>query len=103
MKLSDIFKNKKKNKLIQIGDPIGKTQSKTMAKINTVEFEAILSGDYECFCFDVDKETFESITGNQAFPFCESQFNENKYKLYMEDILKPKSKKLKIKIIYEDV
>ena len=51
-------------------------------------FKGIKSGDYESFCFDVDKETFIKIKGEEPNKFDKSYFNEGKYRLYMEDIFR---------------
>ncbi len=73
-----------------------------------VEFEGWLSGDYECFVFAVEKETFERVLGRSVetdrlgeedtLGFNVSRFDkrlengdvvkkENLYNLYIDDIL----------------
>ena len=51
-------------------------------------FKAIKSGDYESFCFDVDRDEFIKIKGEEPSEFDKSYFYENKYRLYMEDIFR---------------
>ena len=53
-----------------------------------MKFDAIKSGDYSSFCFDVDKETFIKIKGKKPEEFDKSFFFENKYRVYMEDLFK---------------
>lgn len=50
-------------------------------------FDAIPSGDYESFCFDVDKETFINIKGEEPDKFDRSYFNKGKYRIYPSDLL----------------
>ena len=53
-----------------------KTENKTF------EFIGIPSGDYESFCWDVDKETFTKITGKEPKKYYKSYFNEGLYRIY---------------------
>ena len=53
-----------------------KTENKTF------EFIGIPSGDYESFCWDVDKETFKKITGKEPKKYYKSYFNEGLYRIY---------------------
>ena len=79
-------------------------------------FEAIPSGDYESFCFDVSKETFISFIkakyseeylndfgGIEAeLKNCKSVSNDGMYRLYPDDFFKGVGK-LKIRIETEDI
>jgi len=51
-----------------------------------VEFEGIPSGDCECFCWDVDHETFVRLTGREPDEYEGSKFNEGKYRLYPNEL-----------------
>lgn len=68
------------------------------------EFEGIPSGDYECFCWAVDLETFVRITGEQPDEFDSSRFHEGLYQLYPDDLLRGvnRDQKVSIKIEIED-
>ena len=76
----------------------------------TIEFTGINSGDYECFCWNVDIETFKRIKGEEpdAFNYVEIDRSDidnykpigNKVKLYPNDIFK-RNKRIKIKIEIE--
>ena len=67
-----------------------------------IEFVAIPSGDYECFCFDVPLEAYKHFTSD-APEFSKSSFNEGLYRLYPSDILylpdgnKPLKMKIEVK------
>lgn len=52
-----------------------------------IEFEGTLSGDYECFCWDVTKKIFKQITGRNPDKWDKSTFNKGLYKLYPAHIL----------------
>lgn len=76
--------------------------------MKSVEFEAVSSGDHECFCFDVDKDNYEKLVESDFREECpDSCFHESLYKVYMNDILDKleigKHKKLKIKIEVEEI
>ena len=56
--------------------------SQTIGVVMEVTFEGIPSGDYECFCWDVDRETFIRVTGREPESYDESSFHEGLYMLY---------------------
>jgi hypothetical protein len=70
-----------------------------------VNFQGILSGDYEAFCWDVTKETFIYLKNSEPDIDDQSCFNENLYKIYPDDIFGNSDKKIKInfKIEFEKV
>lgn len=64
-----------------------------------IEFDGIPSGDYESFCWDVDKVTFKRITGNEPEKYDKSYFHKGLYRLYPDVIHKNKCKcRFEIKI-----
>lgn len=67
-----------------------------------IEFEGLLSGDYECFCWDVTKEVFKEVTGKNPCKWDKSTFNKKLYKLYPGAVLEAlgiqSNAKCKIKI-----
>ena len=78
-------------------------------KTKIIEFTGINSGDYECFCWDVDIETFKRIKGKEpdVFDYVEIDRSDidnykpigDKVRLYPNDIFKRNSKvKVKIEI-----
>ena len=77
-------------------------------KTKIIEFEGINSGDYECFCWEVDIGTFKRIKGKEpdVYDYAEiddSDFNNikpigDKVRLYPSDIFKGNKVKLKIEI-----
>lgn len=58
-----------------------------------VTFEGIPSGDYECFCWDVDRETFIRLTGREPLEPEEgcvldgSYFDDGLYKVYPSEVM----------------
>lgn len=46
------------------------------------EITGVSSGDYECHCFDVDKEEFKRLTGEEPEDFDESFFYNNLFRYY---------------------
>jgi hypothetical protein len=53
----------------------------------TFNFNGILSGDGECFCWVVDKETFIEIIGEEPeVPWDSSRYCEGKYNIYPGDL-----------------
>lgn len=52
----------------------------------TVEFEAYVSGDYECFCFAVDLKTFKKLMGRKPDQFEKDCFIKGKYQIYPNHI-----------------
>lgn len=50
--------------------------------MNKLEFEAILSGDWECACWDVDIDVFRNIVGFDPDDSDKSRFHDNKYRIY---------------------
>jgi hypothetical protein len=57
---------------------------------NTLTFEGFKSGDYEAFCFDVDKDTAKSILDPQlirAFGLPKSYRDKKLFRIYPNDIL----------------
>ena len=69
--------------------------------MSKVEFNGVPSGDFECFCWEVDLETYMRITGEEPSKFdksvdCRGDFpdvdeyglkNNGGYKLYPDDVL----------------
>lgn len=49
------------------------------------KFKSFISGDYECFCFAVDEETFTKIKGEKPNKYNADFFHKNKYKLHPEE------------------
>lgn len=56
-----------------------------------VTFEGIKSGDYECFCWAVNEETYIRITGNTPKDSDRNKFHRDYdkplYNLYISDII----------------
>jgi len=50
-----------------------------------IEFDAIASGDYESFCYDVDSETFEKVCGYKPDKYDKSHFSEDKFRVYFPE------------------
>jgi len=77
---------------------------------NSIEFTGINSGDYECFCWDVDIETFKKIKGEEpdVFNYVEIDRSDidnykpigDKVRLYPNDIFE-RNKRIKVKIEIE--
>ncbi len=63
-----------------------------------MEFEGIISGDHESFCFDVTKEVFEKVTGRSPDKWDKAVFNKGLYRLYPGHILESLGLKCKCKI-----
>ena len=59
-----------------------------MSNEKHLEFKAIPSGDYESFCFDVDKKTFKNIKNVEPSEFDKSFFNKGMYRIYPDDLFK---------------
>ena len=72
-----------------------KTQSKTY------EFDGIPSGDGESFCWDVNKETYISIKGEQPNKFDKSESHKGLYRIYPNDFYGFDRPKCRIKISIE--
>lgn len=66
------------------------------------EFEGIPSGDYEGFCFDVDKKTFIEFDGQNPDKYNVSIHSKKLFRLYPNTFFEG-SKKLKIKIEVEEI
>ena len=76
----------------------------------TIEFTGINSGDYECFCWDIDIETFKRIKGEEpdVFNYIEIDRSDidnykpisDKVRLYPNDIFE-RDRRIKIKIEIE--
>jgi hypothetical protein len=66
-----------------------------------IQFSGIVSGDGESFCFDVDRETFVRITGNEPNEFDISCYNNSLFRLYPNDIFGYNHKKVRIHVILE--
>ena len=49
-------------------------------------FNAIPSGDYECFCFAVDEDVFTFIKKKKPDVRDKNKFHEGKYNLYTSDL-----------------
>lgn len=73
--------------------------------IKDIEFEATCSGDGECFCWEVDKETYIKIKGwdDELSPY--DMITENLFRIYPNDIFgfSYEECKKKIKIIWKDI
>jgi len=77
-------------------------------KTKIIEFTGINSGDYECFCWDVDIETFKRIKGKEPDKFDYAEIDDSdfdnykpigdKVRLYPGDIFKGNKVKVKIEI-----
>lgn len=73
-----------------------------------IEFEGILSGDYECFCWDVEKQIFQTIKKTKPDKYSKSQFNKKLFRLYPNDVfnnieMNTEGKKYKFKISIEEI
>lgn len=54
-----------------------------------IEFDGIVSGDYESFCWDVDRDAFVKIKGRQPdVEFEKSYFNDGLFRIYPNDIFR---------------
>lgn len=52
-------------------------------------FKAIPSGDHESFCFDVDRETYVQIVGDEPDEmYDKSVFNEDMYRIYPDQFFR---------------
>lgn len=73
----------------------------------TIEFDAIPSGDHECFTFAVDLETFIRLTGNPPERYDKCCFNEGMFRIYPDRIFEDgtkvteKPKKMHIQVTME--
>lgn len=71
-------------------------------KNTDIEFVAIPSGDHEAFCWDVDRETFIKIKGNEPEEdFDNSYFNKGLFRIYPDDFYGFDKPKCKIKLLIE--
>ena len=50
------------------------------------EITGIVSGDYESFCFDVSKEEWKKIRGEEPRNADKSFFNKDCYRIYLTDL-----------------
>jgi len=78
--------------------------------MKSIEFEAVISGDGESFCFDVTEGIYEYLKGeplkDDERDWNKSGFNPGLYQVYPSDIfsiLTCEHKKLRIKIEFEEV
>ena len=54
----------------------------------TVEFVGVESGDHECFCWNVDADTFRRLTGDDPTPDDAARFGpKGLYRLYPDDLM----------------
>lgn len=67
----------------RIREKIKEGEYKNMKKI---EFEAICSGDYECFTFAVDKDTYIRILGKEPDSLDKNSFFEGLYDIYPSEL-----------------
>lgn len=68
------------------------------------EFEGIPSGDSECFCFYVARDTFVKIMGHEPDEYDSHQVGSNElFSLYPDDLFKHTHNKFKITVSYEEV
>jgi hypothetical protein len=67
-----------------------------------IEFEGIISGDHECFCWDVDEATLRRFYEDNL-KHRTSYFNEGLYRLYPDDLfdISIEDRKIKVKMEYE--
>ena len=70
-------------------------------KVSVFEFEGIASGDYECFCWAVDAQTFERMTGCKPDRYAKSRFHKNKYNLYPGEFFNEKDGTVMVSIIVQ--
>lgn len=63
-----------------------------------IEFEGFPSGDMESFCFDVTKEDYIKINGEEPGEFDKSVNKDNLYRIYPDDFFGFDKPKCKIKI-----
>lgn len=68
-----------------------------------IEFVGISSGDYESYCFDVDKETFVRLEGREPRQGERSYFNNGLYRFYPFNNSLDRLGKCKVKITVEEV
>jgi len=55
--------------------------------MNEVTFEGIASGDWECFCWAVDLETYVRVRGCKPNKYDKNGFYKGLYSLYPSDAL----------------
>lgn len=79
------------------------------------EFVGINSGDGECFCFEVDKETFIKITGREPenLDYADGEWNDSDLdfvpyedsliRLYPYFLFGEFGKKVKVKLVVEEI
>jgi len=67
-----------------------------------VSFQAISSGDYECFCFAVDLATFVGIMHREPEECEEDKFHKGTFTIYPDKFF-PDGKKYNITIEVEEV
>jgi hypothetical protein len=72
-------------------------------KMRKIEFTGELSGDWECFCWDVDLETYKRIKQSDPKKYDHSRFNEGMYRIYPTDIFGPDIGPVKVKIEWEEL
>lgn len=69
------------------------------------EFNGYLSGDYESFCWDVEKQDYLKYSSEEELEFEKSVFHKGMYQLYpdifFDDNQFSNSKKYKFKITIE--
>ena len=61
-------------------------------------FQGIPSGDHECFCFAVDKETFIKFNKREPDKYDICPFHIDKYKLYPNKLFSGYSKSIEVLI-----
>lgn len=66
--------------------------------IRQMEFEGIPSGDYECFCFAVDRETFVRLKGEEPDEHDENDFHEGMFKIYPGTLFGHSEAKIQVKV-----
>lgn len=69
--------------------------------IRQIEFEGIPSGDYECFCFAVDRETFVRVNGTEPNEYDGNHFHEGLYSLYPNALFGRSETKIQVKVEVE--
>lgn len=79
----------------------GSTESEARNNMK-VTFEGIPSGDHECFCWAVDAETFERVTGRKPHEDADAnRFHPNMFSLYPSEALRLFDKHSKLKFVLE--
>lgn len=85
---------------------VGEKMEKLQDADASIEFVGYISGDYESFCFDVNREDFIKITGEEPVECNQSLFNDGTYRIYPTTLFNKISSgnnKCRIKISVEEI